>query len=173
MNNAYLLPDPFPSASQIDACVKELTAKKFPQFELSYSPQHNVWTLTLPGQSTTLKLIFWIDNYPVEFDEEGNPEEEPCITFRQGHSYNILYWLQEEIFYQLQQTFGGQYFDDGNGSGEPIENEFKPCATYLEYLSWEHRYAIQRGAAYVASKIKEETENHLDWFPELKQLIGF
>lgn len=173
-NNIYLVPNAFPGAQAIDQEAKDFVAAKFPEFELEFYSDESTWVLSLPRRGpSSPTLVFWIDSYPTELDEDGEPEdEEPCIAFRQGHSYDILYWLQEEVFHQLQQVIGGRYFDDSDGSGEPIDNEFKPCSTYLEYLNWRHRHAIRRNATYPDSEIKEQLMNHLKWFPELKRLIS-
>lgn len=151
MNSAYVFPKKFPTSAQIDADVREIVARKFPEFVVHFHEKEVAWTVQYKKAAYKVATTRQIGFLRYDAANPGLIEylclilrlskwnRRKCIEFQHGHSYDILWWLEYEIREELALMYKAKTADDAiSGYHEPQIERF---ANYKEYLLfvYEHR----------------------------------
>lgn len=172
-NHAYVIPETMPAADEILAAVRETLARKFPMLVLEWEPHNRERNLAIVSRPdlSGFGLCFWLDRFETGPDDEGRP----CIEFRHGHAWGILWWIEQEIREDLAARYKAVQYDDAQV--EPTPNRPERFDTYSAYQVWNRRFLtagrdpLLRAACLIT--INRELADHRAELPaDLQCLIG-
>lgn len=170
-NHAYVFAKTLPPAEQINKDAQEIVNRKFPQFELIYTPRNNknhtdCWELKHRSEVGRPSLSFWLDRHT----PKGKRVAQPCIEFSHPRGDSFMWWVEYEIREELATRYSAMTDDDGLEGPEPPSAE--RFNTYAEYLL--HIYNIGKPGV---PDFRPLVKNDLAFArkrlpPDLKPLIG-
>lgn len=159
--------DSIPPVEQIRKDVEEIVKRKFPLYRIEFNPENNMWWVGYGPMGESFNcLTFWLDvtkvrpTKPVskDFDWDDwceNGPEVPCIEFRHGHSYQFLWWVEDEIRRSLAVKYNLLENDDCSDEVYEPSKTFKEQACWLDYLDL-------KIAKIRANKRADETDDQFD-----------
>lgn len=151
---------------QIEQWAAEFFAERFPLFTTKSEPSlhENCWIYRYKDDGY-LALVFYIGKTEVweDKDDEEEPDVVPAVVFRHGHSYDLLYWIEQElqVFLQQRLTEAG-YEVSALDDGVPGHvYTFGACPTYWDYVSEKvERYRQISGRADVKELGRGSSQDH-------------
>lgn len=155
-NHAYIY-GKLPSVDVIDADIREIISRQFPEFVVEkYGPGENGWnekgTLWMIKMTPERSQFIWTDKF----------KRKPCLEFRHGHGADFFWWVEYEVREQLAVKYGLKANDDGIGDYKP---EYKPYKTLIEYLNGTRASYLKELASWHYEVLPKSLWKYLDGIP--------
>lgn len=116
MSNIAYIYGKIPHHNRVDKDVREIVNRQFPEFAVDFDANTRSWTVSY----AEIALTFHITKF----------RRRNALSFRHGHSWRFMYWIEYEIREQLAAKYGSKQYDEGIGN---CEVDYKHSPTYQDY----------------------------------------